>query len=63
MSKGIAKVFAVVVATAGVFLASSQLTPFALSQSVSSAAGAPKGLLCESLTEPMGMDVAHPRLS
>jgi alpha-L-rhamnosidase len=63
MSKRIAKMFAVAAVTAAALLEGSELTLPARSQTVGSAVGSPKGLVCESLTEPMGMDAAHPRLS
>lgn len=62
MNKRIAKIFAVIAAATSLTLANSALRPVR-SQTADSAVGAPKGLVCESLTEPMGMDVAHPRLS
>ena len=63
MSMRFAKVFAGAVVTAGAILASSQFAPPARSQAVDLAVGAPRSLLCESLVEPMGMDVTRPRLS
>jgi len=63
MSKRMAKLFAVSAATLGVMLAGSGLTLPARSRTRGSEVGEPKGLLCESLTEPLGMDATHPRLS